>query len=225
MSDFKTKIFPEPELEFGDQHHHPDPRLGLLQAGPLQTNLGDTIKVGVVGSALTVEKSGEFLDAIEDGFEGKTEKHPNLHPDFPGLRNQNPYRCRFEMVAADVGLLTKGQIEKIAKEPSDARAVEMAVDAVMEQLEKLEAHHERPDVVMVSLPVKLIERVWRNEQARDDEVVEYEAAEAKAGKETSPNFRGLAQGQSDESQILNSDCLGGCHQPRCQDPSQDQGEL
>ena len=56
MSDFKTKIFSEPELEFGDQHHHPDPRLGLLQAGPLQTNLGDTIKVGVVGSALTVEK-------------------------------------------------------------------------------------------------------------------------------------------------------------------------
>ena len=67
MSAFKTKIFPEPELEFGDQHHHPDPRLGLLQAGPLQTNLGDTIKVGIVGSALTVEKSIEFLRLIEDG--------------------------------------------------------------------------------------------------------------------------------------------------------------
>ncbi len=196
MSDFKTKIFPEPELEFGDQHHHPDPRLGLLQAGPLQTNLGDTIKVGVVGSALTVEKSGEFLNAIEDGFEGKTERHPNLHPDFPGLRNQNPYRCRFEMVAAEDGVLTKGQIEKIAKEPSDVRAVEMAVDAVMAQLEKLEAHHERPDVVMVSLPVKLIERVWRNERARDDEIIEDEAADAKAGKETSPNFRGLLKARA-----------------------------
>jgi hypothetical protein len=100
------------------------------------------------------------------------------------------------MVAAEDGVLTKGQIEKIAKEPSDARAVEMAVDAVMAQLEKLEAHHERPDVVMVSLPVKLIERVWRNERARDDEGIEGEAADAKAGRETSPNFRGLLKARA-----------------------------
>ena len=196
MSGFKAKIFPEPELEFGYQHHHPDPRLGLLQAGPLQTNFGDTIKVGVVGSALTVEKSGEFLNAIEDGFEGKTEKHPNLHPDFPGLRNKNPYRCRFEMVAAKDGVLTKSQIEKIAKEPNDTRAVEMAVNAVMEQLEKLEAHHERPDVVMVSLPVNLIERVWRNERVRNDEVIEGDAIDQKAGKQTSPNFRGVLKARA-----------------------------
>ncbi|WP_254368278.1 hypothetical protein [Paracoccus sp. Z118] len=64
MSTFKAKIFPEPELEFGEKHHHPDPRLGLLQAGPLQTNLGDTIKVGIVGSALTVEKSEPFSLSI-----------------------------------------------------------------------------------------------------------------------------------------------------------------
>lgn len=195
MSTFKTKIFPEPELEFGDKHHHPDPRLGLLQAGPLQTNLGDTIKVGVVGSALTVEKSIEFLSSIEDGFAGKTEKHPNLHPDFPGLRNQNPFRCRFEVAAAEDGVLTKSEIEKITKEPSNARAIEMAVDAVIVQLEKLEAHRERPDVVMVALPVNLIERVWRNERASDD-VVDDEPIESGEGKETSPNFRGLLKARA-----------------------------
>lgn len=195
MSTFKTKIFPEPELEFGDKHHHPDPRLGLLQAGPLQTNLGDTIKVGIVGSALTVEKSTEFLSSIEDGFAGNTEKHPNLHPDFPGLRNQNPFRCRFEVAAAEDGVLTKIEIEKITKEPSNARAVEIAVDAVIAQLEKLEAHRERPDVVMVALPVNLIERVWRNERASDD-VVEDESIDSGEGKETSPNFRGLLKARA-----------------------------
>ena len=195
MSTFKKKIFPEPELEFGDKHHHPDPRLGLLQAGPLQTNLGDTIKVGVVGSALTVEKSIEFLISIEDGFAGKTEKHPNLHPDFPGLRNQNPFRCRFEVAAAEDGVLTKSEIEKITKEPSNARAIEMAVDTVIVQLEKLEAHRERPDVVMVALPVNLIERVWRNERASDD-VVDDEPIESGEGKETSPKFRGLLKARA-----------------------------
>lgn len=195
MSVFKTKIFPEPELEFGDQHHHPDPRLGLLEAGPLQTNLGDTIKVGVVGSALTVEKSIEFLNSIQDGFRGKTEKHPNLHPDFPGLRNQNPYRCRFEVAAAEEGVLTKGQMEKITKEPSDTRAVEMAVDTVMAQLEKLEVHRERPNVVLVALPVSLIERVWRNERASDD-LINDDSPEPDEGKKTLPNFRGLLKARA-----------------------------
>ncbi len=100
------------------------------------------------------------------------------------------------MVAAEDGVLTKSQIEKIAKEPSDVRAVEMAVDAVMAQLDKLEAHHERPHVVMVSLPVKLIERVWRNEEARDDKLIEDDAAKVKAGRETPPNFRGLLEARA-----------------------------
>ena len=195
MSEFKAKIFPEPELEFGDQHHHPDPRLGMLQAGPLQTNLGDSIKVGVVGSALTVEKSTEFLNAIEDGFQGKTEKHPNLHPDFPGLRNQNPYRCRFEVVAADDGLLTKSQIRKIIEEPSDIRAVETAVDAALAQLEILEGHRERPDVVIAALPVDLIERVWSNQRASDD-IIDNELGDPESGKNAVPNFRGLLKARA-----------------------------
>lgn len=195
MSEFKTKIFPEPELEFGDKHHHPDPRLGLLQAGPLQTNLGDAIKVGVIGSALTVEKTIEYLQAIEDGFEGKTEKHPNLHPDFPGLRNQNPYRCRFNVVAAEDGILTKGQIKKITKEPSDALAVRMAVDAVVAQLETLDAQSERPDVAVIALPVNLIARVWRNEKAYDD-VIDDAPARPIETQDTAPNFRGLLKAQA-----------------------------
>lgn len=186
MSGFKTKIFAEPELEFGDNHHHPDPRLGLLEAGPLQSNVGDAIRVGIVGSALTVEKTTEFLSEIEDGFEGKMEKHPNLHPDFPGLRNQNPYRSRFEVAAAGEAILTKGQIEKITKEPDDARAVRMAVDAVIAELEKLEGHRERPDVAIIALPVNVIERVWSNKQAPDSLV-----ESAKASTEAVPNFRGL----------------------------------
>nr|WP_272212346.1 hypothetical protein [Marinicella sp. W31]MDC2878262.1 hypothetical protein [Marinicella sp. W31] len=38
--EFESKIFEEPELEFGDQHHGLDPRRGLVEAGPLQPPLG-----------------------------------------------------------------------------------------------------------------------------------------------------------------------------------------
>lgn len=191
MSVFKTRIFPEPELEFGDNHHHPDPRLGLLQAGPLQTNVGDAIRIGIVGSALTVEKTTEFLAEIEDGFEGNTGKHPNLHPDFPGLKNQNPFRCRFAVAAAGEAVLTKSQIEKITKEPNDANAVRMAVDAVVHELEKLDAHRERPDVAVIALPVDVIERVWSNKKATD-RLVE----SASVGDSATPNFRGLLKAQA-----------------------------
>ena len=94
---FETKIFEEPHLEFGDKHHHPDPRLGLYEAGPLQIPLGDVVKVAVVGSSKTVEDTQKFFTEAAVGFAGKGEKHPNLHPDFPGLGNQNPFRCKFDI--------------------------------------------------------------------------------------------------------------------------------
>ncbi|WP_237180108.1 hypothetical protein [Rhodoplanes sp. Z2-YC6860] len=94
---FETKIFEEPHLEFGDKHHHPDPRLGLSEAGPLQIPVGDVVRIAVIGSSKTVEDAQEFFEEAAAGFQGKSEKHPNLHPAFPGLGNQNPFRCKFEI--------------------------------------------------------------------------------------------------------------------------------
>lgn len=195
MTEFGVKIFPEPELEFGDGHCHPDPRLGLLQAGPLQTNLGDVIRVGVVGSANTVEKTIGFLGQIEDGFDGKVEKHPNLHPNFPGLRNQNPFSCRFEVTAAAEATIGKAVLDRILKEPNDTRAVQMAVEAVLAELEKLEAHSERPHVAIIALPVELIDRVWSKRQA-DEDVIEADTASSGEKLSTAPDFRGLLKAKA-----------------------------
>ena len=68
--DFESRIFDEPELEFGDKHHHPDPRLGLFEAGPLQLPLGEVIRIAVVGSAKTVEDTQKFLADAATGFAG-----------------------------------------------------------------------------------------------------------------------------------------------------------
>lgn len=34
MSTFDTRIFDEPELEFGDRHHHPDPGSAFSTPAP-----------------------------------------------------------------------------------------------------------------------------------------------------------------------------------------------
>jgi len=69
---------------------------------------------------------------------------------------------------------------------NDARAVRMAVDAVIVELEKLNGHKVRPDVAVIALPVELIERVWSNRKVTDSLIESTEV-----GTEVAPNFRGL----------------------------------
>ena len=183
---FPTDILTETELEFGNQHHHQDPRLGLIEAGPLQAYAGDVIDVAIVGSAKTVEDAHSFFEAVTAGVEGRTEKHPNLHPDFPGLANANPFNCRFEIGANAVGTLSQGTIERIAKEPDHQKAVELAVEAIVAQLTVLDESGYRPKVAIVALPVRLIERVWSAKVDAKGTIEKEDSAGSDA-----PNFRGM----------------------------------
>lgn len=187
----QSKIFSEPELEFGDKHHHPDPRLGLFEAGPLQTPVGDVIKLAVVGSAKTIEDTQEFLTAAAAGFAGKSEKHPNLHPDFPGLGNRNPFRCKFEIADGATSVIPQARLDKIRKEPHHGRAVEMAVDEIVQQLQAIDESSNRPDVAIVALPVGLIERVW-NAKVDSKSTTETEDS----GGSDAPNFRGMLKAKA-----------------------------
>jgi hypothetical protein len=188
---FESKIFEEPLLEFGDKHSHPDPRLGLVEAGPLQTHLGETINVAVVGSAQTIEHCMQFLEAAADGFESTAEGLPNLNPAFPGLRNRNPFRCSFNIASEATSALSKAEIEGIVKEPDDAKAVHMAVDALCRNLQALDDGGLRPDVAVVALPVALIEKVWR---AQTNEKGTTEKDDS--GGSDAPNFRGLLKARA-----------------------------
>lgn len=188
---FETKIFDEPNLEFGDKHYHPDPRLGLFEAGPLQTPLGDVIKIAVVGSSKTVEDARKYFVAAAAGFAGKGEKHPNLHPDFPGLGNQNPFRCKFEIPDGATAAITQSKIDSIRKEPHHGKAVEMAVEEIVEQLQILDESSHRPDVAIVALPVALIERVWN---AKVDSRATTEKDDS--GGSDAPDFRGMLKAKA-----------------------------
>lgn len=191
MTEFGGKIFDEPLLEFGDKHSHSDPRLGLREAGPLQTYLGEVIEIGVIGSAKTVENTVTYLETVAEGFEGGSEKHPNLHPDFPGLQNQNPFRCGFNIEADATIPLSKAKIEQIIKEVDHSKAVEMAVDAICENLQVLEDSGHRPNVVIIALPVNVIERVW---SARIE--VKSSTEKDDSGGSDAPNFRGMLKARA-----------------------------
>ncbi|WP_409561740.1 argonaute/piwi family protein [Hyphomicrobium sp. MC8b] len=188
---FETKIFDEPHLEFGDKHHHPDPRLGLFEAGPLQIPLGDVVNIAVVGDAKTIEDAKAFFTGAAAGFKGKGDKHPNLHPDFPGLGNQNPFRCKFEIEEGATAAISQSKIDKIRKEPHHRRAVEMAVEEIVQQLQVLDEGSHRPDVAIIALPVSLIERVW-NAKVDSKSTVEKDDS----GGSDAPDFRGMLKAKA-----------------------------
>ena len=191
MTTFSTRIFQEPDLEFGDRHHHPDPRLGLFEAGPLQTYVGDVIKIGVVGNAKTIENTRKFLETAAAGIEGKSEKHPNMHPAFPGLGNQSPYRCRFEVEDGATAALSQAKLDKIAKEPDNHRAVELAVEEIMAELQALDDGGHRPDVAIIALPVRLLERVWNAKVDAGGTTEKDDSSGSDA-----PNFRGMLKARA-----------------------------
>ncbi|QEN84745.1 hypothetical protein FZC33_00165 [Labrys sp. KNU-23] len=188
---FSSEIFPEPDLEFGDKHRHPDPRLGLFAAGPLQTPLGDSIKVAVVGNAKTVADTRRFFKEAGTGFAGKGAKHPNLHPDFPGLGNQNPFRCKFEIPDDATAALPQARLDKIRKEPNDAKAIEMAVNEIMELLQVIDEGSSKPQVAIIALPIGLLERVVN---VRAD--TEGPAEKEDSGGSDAPNFRGMLKAKA-----------------------------
>lgn len=188
---FETTIFEEPQLEFGDRYQNPDPRRGLFMAGPLQTPVGDVLKIAVVGSSKTVEDTAKFLASASVGFAGKTDKHPNMHPDFPGLGNQNPFRCKFEIAEGATATVTQSKIDRIRKEPDHQKAVEMAVEEIYQQLLAIDESSNRPNVAIVALPVSLLERVW-NAKVDGGGTVEKEDS---SGSDA-PNFRGMLKAKA-----------------------------
>jgi hypothetical protein len=152
-------LLEEPDLEFGDGGKHPDPRIGLLHHGPLQPILGDKISLGVIGTAETVEGFERWMDRLKAAIPGKSDKQPNLFPPFPGLGNENPFRCPFEVCTTARRVLPRRDIGDIVSIKSHADAVRQAATLFTDQATAMLEGSERPDVIVAALPFDLIMRV------------------------------------------------------------------
>lgn len=92
----KAELLPEPELEFG-AGTHVDIRFGLSQrGGPFDagtTTAPSTIRIGLVGTAQTLEGVQNWLDACRDGVAAKKTRLVNLFPAFPGFSLDSVFRA------------------------------------------------------------------------------------------------------------------------------------
>lgn len=165
---FKAHVFDEPMLEFGDGGQHCDPRQGLREHGPLQPRSGEVIRVGVIGTDDTVAGFSKFLDETARGLESGNRQLINLNPDFPGLGNQNPFRCKFEVPDGATATISRRQVNEITGIGRHDEAVRHAVELITSQLSALIEGSAKPDVIVLALPIPLIEKLVNAKSEEDD---------------------------------------------------------
>lgn len=190
---WKSQVFDEPLLEFGDGGQHLDPRQGLREFGPLQPRAGDVVRVGVIGTEETIGGLTEFLAETARGIQSENKQLINLNPDFPGLGNQNPFRCEFVVPDGATATLTWRQVNEIKQIGRHDQAVRHAVELVASQVSALTESSAKPDVIVLALPVPLVEKLVNAKSEEDLEGVE---EEGDGGDDTTLNFRDLLKAKT-----------------------------
>jgi hypothetical protein len=90
----KAEFIPEPELEFGTSTHV-DVRFGISTFGPFDVGTATApkeIRVGLVGTAETIEGVRAWLAKCNSGINAKKSRLVNLFPAFPGFSQDSPFR-------------------------------------------------------------------------------------------------------------------------------------
>ena len=180
----------EPPLEFGGAMRHVDIRFGLMDYGPFDFGMEGApkrIKVGIVGSADTMEGTARWLEACQTGFDAKPSRQPNLFPPFPGLSFEETFRCEFITSDELQRVLPLREIARLAGVPGQREMTRSVVESISDEIGVLAERTVKPDVVLVALPIEIIERTYNAREVATSEDAEEEGGEA------GPNldFRGM----------------------------------
>lgn len=171
----------EPPLEFGGAMRHVDIRFGLMDYGPFDFGMDGAprhIKVGIVGSAETVEGTARWLESCRTGFAAKPSRQPNLFPPFPGVSFEESFRCEFITSSELQRILPPREILRLATVPGQREVTRAVVESILDEIGALGERMVRPDVVLVALPVEIIERTYNAREAAPSEDEEVEGDEA-----------------------------------------------
>lgn len=156
---FGGAVYPEPMLEFGGGGLDLDPRRGLMLHGPLQAIPGDSVRIGIIGTGDTVDGMERFLERCKLGIPGKVSPLTNLHAPFPGIGNDNPFRCAFDTDQSMQRRIPKSDIRKLTALPKQSEIIQQSADLFAEQARSLLEGTSKPDVIVAALPLELLEKV------------------------------------------------------------------
>lgn len=155
----------EPPLEFGSNGRHIDIRFGIMNHGPLDRMRGTAprrIRVGLVGSAETIEGTLAWLNRCKDGLPAKPSRQPNLFPHFPGFTADLGFLSELVTESQLQRAMPKRMIDRIALIPSHSQFVVEAVQAVIGEARHL-TENTSPDVIVCAIPQEFMDRIDNRE--------------------------------------------------------------
>lgn len=176
----------EPELEFGGGGRHVDIRFGLMDYGPFDAvhlEAPRRVRVGIVGSAETVEGASRWMNRCNAGLPAKASRQPNLFPAFPGLGKDGAFRCEFVTSAEFQRTLPQRELLRLAAISDANEATRETVAAFLDEFRALAEQNIPPDVVLCALPLDLI--------AATVNAVSDEDNEDEADQDETLNLRGM----------------------------------
>ena len=178
----------EPDLEFGHAFRHPDIRFGIMDYGPLDFGMESApkrIKMGVIGSAETVEGTARWIEKCAKGFAAKQSRQPNLFPSFPGVDFETTFRCEFVTSDEIQRVLPAREIARLVAIPGQREVTQAIVGTITNEISALAEQTAKPDVVLIALSVEIIERTYNARDVAGGE----DDDETEAG--TALDFRGM----------------------------------
>jgi hypothetical protein len=173
----KIEFVDEPELEFG-AGRHVDVRFGLMNYLPLDFGLPDapkSIRLGVIGTAATIDGALRWLEKCAAGLAAKESKQPNLFPRFPGFGADSPFRCGYVCEARHQQTLLSAEIVRVTGAASPMAAVREAAELFADKVNGL-TESGSVDVVICAPPSEMLDAM-DPEQPKDGQ-------DAKPGDDT-----------------------------------------
>jgi hypothetical protein len=158
----------EPDLEFGNGTHV-DIRYGLMDHLPhdvYQPRRPDRIRLGIVGTAQSIEGASGWIERCRERIERKESPKRNLFPEFPGYRETSCFRSEIVLDESLNHTLTPREIRHADSDQDYETVVRNQVALFLEAVEDLA--QKAPDVILISMPVELLEIIAVAEAGRND---------------------------------------------------------
>jgi hypothetical protein len=177
----KIALLDEPELEFGRRGRHIDIRFGIKAHGPVSVDDQDAprnIKVGLVGTAASLEKLVHWMDESRNPIAAKLSKKPNLFPSFPGFATDRCFFCDWSTSEKLQKTLMQRDLIQILENCPRNEAVQKVAAMFLDGCRYL-AEYAAPDVLVCAPPIELFQKfdlplgVGEDDDAPESDTPEY----------------------------------------------------
>ncbi len=158
---FDSGVLDEPQILFGGQHPHVDPKTGISLYGPYSP-IGQaepiltSIIVGVVGTPSLIADTGQWLSACQ-GVLANDGSEPFLRPHFPGVNRDS--RFGSDLVFGDTWsqAIRQADLTAALTEPDERVQIQKVIDLYIDAIDVLHSRDSRPHVILCCIPQDVID--------------------------------------------------------------------